>query len=743
MATIRDVANLAGVSIASVSNYLNSTKPVSSQTSRKIKEAVEQLQYMQNTSAKNLRQKTYHEIGVVLPNFDDSYYVQIFKGIENAFISSNYFVNIAFSYDIPELEQHSVKALLSKQICGLIIISCQPDAWKYYYNNFTAKGRPIVMIDRLIKALDANFISLDYYSAIYQITKSLLARHRTDLYLFSGPTDYTCEADCIRGFTQAFADAELPLSQEQLIKTSIEKENAFTRAIHLLKEHQPRTILTTSNLIAEGVVEAKRLLGYSEVDIPVITLGEEHWNSCTQSFAALSSARPAIKIGTSAANMLLGQLSSPLHDSEQLILESPLFCADEFSHITYSCNPKNQDLLRTLMLENPATSPLQGLVKNFENQYQKQVQISFLSHQHMLNEIQNHADQYDVIMYDIPWLPTLAYSGILHDITDSLHTLNTSAFIPNCLQKFGCFCDRYYGIPFMYAPQILYYRKDLFEDIALCAEFERQYNASLRPPITLKEYNAVAEFFTFKTDAVRYGISMPAAYHECFAPEIYFRLQGFGSQVFGANGAVTFDNPQTLKAYINLKRALRFSKPDYLQATDTSVVYDFLNGDTAMLITFPAFLSEVTDLRKRTTSIAYSMVPGRTPLLGGWGLGIPAASKQKQTALDFIRWVCDDRISNYFTIMGGQTTISSTYTNDEMVKLYPWLPLYYKTHAYAQLPYPPTLADGRPISSEEIDKIICKWSYEVINNNLEEQKAISNTQSELQAFIDKIQKNRT
>ena len=734
MSTIRDVAELSGVSIATVSNYLNSSKPVSSSTARKIQEAVETLHYTQNAAAKSLRQQTYHEIGVVLPNFDDPYYVQIFKGIENAFFNSSYFVNLAFSYDIPELERHCVRTLLSKQICALIIISCQPEEWKYYYQSFTAKGKPVVMIDRLIKGLDAGFISLDNERTVYELTDALLKSGKRNLRLFSGPAAFTCEADCIRGFTQAYADAGLPLENEFIVETSIEKESAFTNTIRLLKNEQPDIILSTSNLIAEGIVEAARLLGYSGEDIPVLTLGEEHWNIGTQSFAALSTSRPAIKIGASAANMLMTQLSTPLRDSEQLILTSTV-PELRLSVKTEEKKEAADEPLKILMLETPAMHTFQGLVKNFENSYRKKVEISFLPHRNMLGEIQNSGSDYDLIMYDIPWLPTLAYSGILMDITDSLSQVDTSAFIPNCLQKFGYFRKRCYGIPFMYAPQMLYYRKDLFEDMSIAAEFEKQYSVSLRPPITLKEYNAIAEFFTAKISDIKYGISLSAAYDECFVPEIYFRLQAFSSRIFNPGGAVTFDNPQTLQAYVNLRRAARYAKPGFMHATDYSLVDDFLKGETAMLITYPAFLSDVTDLRKRSTSIGCSMVPGRTPLLGGWGLGIPAASRQSEAAMRFLHWVCDESISNYFTVMGGQTAIASTYTNDEMVKLYPWLPLYYKTHAYTQLPYSLTLPDGRPIPSAKIDSILCRCGYEVLNTGTEIQSAIKTTQEELQSFI--------
>ena len=54
--------------------------------------------------------------------------------------------------------------------------------------------------------------------------------------------------------------------------------------------------------------------------------------------------------------------------------------------------------------------------------------------------------------------------------------------------------------------------------------------------------------------------------------------------------------------------------------------------------------------------------------------------------------------------MGGQTAISSTYTNDEMVKLYPWLPLYFKTYPSTQTPYQFTFQDGRPMKMVEMMK---------------------------------------
>lgn len=739
MSTIRDVAKQAGVSVATVSNYLNATKPVSRAMAERIQAAIEALQYTPNAAAKSLRGQKNHEVGVILPNLDDPYYVQIFQGLEKAFSGSDYFLNIAFSHDAPDVEHKALDGFLSKQICGLIVISCQPDAWKFYYDNFTSKGRPIVMIDRRIKLLDANFVTVDSETAVRQLTSALLERNFRSIYLFAGPSDFTCEEGCIRAFRSAHTQAGQELTQNQILCSPLTKEHAFSSTVNLLRTCRPDAIITTSSLLASGVIEGLHLLGYQADEIPVLTLGEEHWNKYTQSFASFSTSRPAIKLGDSAARLLLGQLVSPMRDTEQITLHDNTLAhslpqAPVFSRRAPVISQALSQPLRILMLDNPSVHVFQGLIRNFEQLTGIQTQIRYLPHHAIFDEIRTGQDRYDITMFDIPWLPLLA-DQVLADLSRDLDRFDTDQFFPNCLQHFGVFQGRTYGIPFMYAPQMLYYRKDLFEDPTLQAEFERETGATLRPPLTLKEYNAVASFFTRSTNAVDYGVSVAAAYNECFAPEIYFRLQAFQSQILGEDGLPAFNNPQTLKAYINFKRTIQFAKPDYLQATDVSIVDDFLHGDTAMLITYPAFLSNVTDLRKNSATIGYSYVPGRRPLLGGWSFGISRSTPHREQALAFLQWTCDEAISNYFTIMGGQTAISSTYTNDEMVKLYPWLPLYFKTYPSAQPPYRFTVSNGRPMPSKQIDDILCKWAYQCLIYQMDIPDAIAATHQELTELL--------
>ncbi|MCI8996244.1 MAG: extracellular solute-binding protein [Lachnospiraceae bacterium] len=775
MATIKDVARMAGVSIATVSNYLNQTKPVSREAASKVQAAVEALQYSPNLSAKSLKSNAYTDIGIILPNFDDSYYVQIFQGIENAFQNTGYFTNLAFSYDIPDFEQAILHNFLKKQIQGLILISCQPNSWEFYHQYVTSKGHPLVLIDRDIRNLDANFVSFDTRSMIRHITGQLLDQGLRQLFLISGPQAFECESGCMRGFQDAFQSTGLLSSPAQLLQTNLSREDAFRKTIQLFRNQTPEALVATSESVAAGTIEAINLLGYTTEEIPVLTLGEAHWNLYTHSFATRSLPRPAIKLGQTAAALLLDQLKSPLtKENERVILENtaPLGtrCPDrqklplcqrplpdrqklplcqrplpdrqklplcQRPPLLRQEHAHSEKVLRILMVDTPQVHTLLGLLRNFENRRHLKTQVSIVPHHQLYEEILSTDRSCDVIMYDIPWLSALASHGILEDLTPELKNMDLDIFFPDCLNYFCRFQDRYFGLPFMYAPQIFYYRKDLFENTKLKTAYERQNSITLRPPLTLKEFNTIADFFTNHTDAIAYGLSVPAAYDECLAPELYMRLRAFGGRLFDEAGQACLDQDATLKAYINFLRSVRLAKPDYRTATDITAVQDFLKGDTAMLITYPSFLTDVADLRKSsmTGSIGWHHIPGRSPLLGGWSLGVSSRTSQKQEALSFLQWICEEQIANYFALLGGQTAITSTYINDELVKLYPWLPLYHSTYQYTKPTLPPELPDHTILSQNDIDAVVCRWVYELLEEKLQVQEAIARTQAELEELV--------
>ena len=456
MKNIKDVASAANVSIATVSNYINKTKPVSTHTGQRIKQAIEQLNYTPNLFAKSLKSNAYYDIGVILPNLSDSYYSQIFQGIEQIFKNSKYFLNPAFSYDIPDIERNIVNNLLKKNICGMILVTCITDDWRFYYERFTSNDKPLVFIDRMINNYDCNFVSFNNRKTLYNIVQHLLNDSRRNIYLFTGPKAFYCENECIEGYMEAFRQAGLAVDGDRIITDALNKEKAFQQTINLLKILRPDIIITTSELSTMGIIEALTLLGHKKEDIPVITLGEEHWNKYTHTFAALSTIRPAIQMGETAANLLKSQILSPkIHEKSVIILEDRITDFSILNRNQRSTPPKNvmtRDI-SILFLETSQTSAIQGFLPNFENMTGIKANVEILSHRYLFDRILSEASsgqkQSDVYMFDIPWLYYLASSGILADITEFIKnsSFDESVFLPDCLKYFSEFEGKYYGLP--------------------------------------------------------------------------------------------------------------------------------------------------------------------------------------------------------------------------------------------------------------------------------------------------------
>lgn len=743
MATIKDVARESGVCIATVSNYINHSRPVSKETAKIIQKAIDKLHYSPNVLARSVRNKSNKDIGVILPDLDDSYYVQVYQGISAYFRDKDYSVNVEFSENVPEFEHRIAENFLNKRICGLILVSCRPDSWKFYYDNFTSQGIPVVLLDRNIYGLAADFISFDNYNMVKEMTERLLEKGCREIYLVSGPEEYTCEADCIRGFKDACSAYGIPATQNMCLQTDMSKEAAFREILRHLRNREIDAVLSTRESLATGVIEGLTILNGGENKVPVVTLGEEHWNYYTASFASEVVVRVPIQLGRMAAQRIEKQLLEPLvSETEKIVLANEK--GNAIREVWAKGEKKVYDTkrkLRVLLLETLQSETLIGMLRNFESITGIEVEAKMIYYLDMYDTIvKNHNQEielYDIIMYSMSWLPDFASNCMLEDITEEAVQLK-EVFFKHSLEDFGEYRERYYGLPFLYGPQFLYYRKDLFQDPVIRAEYEKMSSITLRPPMTLKEFNTIADFFANRTDTVLYGISLAGQNNASIAQELYWRLLAFGGKIFDENGNVCLDSDQTLKAYIHLVRSARNASPDYRNITDAMKSESFLKGETAMVISYPTNLIRVTDLRKysHVGEIGWSVVPGRVPLLGGWGLGISSKSTLKEEAMEFLRWICDEKVASYMTLLGGQPAVTSAYQNDSLLHLYPWLELYHSINRYAKPILPPTLENGKVVPLREIEEIIAKWLYILLDTHIEVQEAIRNTHLELEKLIE-------
>jgi len=127
LATIHDVAKMAGVSASSVSIYLNNKKRLKPETSRRIAEAINSLCYVVQNSGRELRTKTNNDIGIIFPNMSEPYYEKVISSIKGYLLQNGKNVILEFSDDNPHIETRILHNFIGRKTSGIILYSCQPN----------------------------------------------------------------------------------------------------------------------------------------------------------------------------------------------------------------------------------------------------------------------------------------------------------------------------------------------------------------------------------------------------------------------------------------------------------------------------------------------------------------------------------------------------------------------------------------------------------------------------------------
>ena len=128
MATIKDVAALAGISYTTVSHVVNKTRPVSEEVRVKVEAAIKSLDYVPSAVARSLKAKTTATIGLLVPNSLNPYFAELARGIEDYCERNGYCVILCNSDDNPDKQRSYLRVLLEKRIDGLIVASAGGDA---------------------------------------------------------------------------------------------------------------------------------------------------------------------------------------------------------------------------------------------------------------------------------------------------------------------------------------------------------------------------------------------------------------------------------------------------------------------------------------------------------------------------------------------------------------------------------------------------------------------------------------
>jgi len=743
MSTIKDVAKLSGVSLGTVSNYLTGAKHVLPETAKKIKAAIDELNYKPNSYAKNLRTNSNREIGVVLPNTNDQYYAYLLTGIEAEFKKAGYYLNLALSGDVPEVEMSIINNLMAKNVCGLIVMSCL--AGNEFYDRIT--DTPMLFIDRKVTSADSNFVSWNQYETMTYLLSQLFERGYERIALAAGPEHFYCEKQYDAAYRDFFGERGRDIDENLIHHINMTKEEAIRTGIIIFQDFSPQAVISTSRIITSGLEQAACLAGISFDDIIMVSIGQESISGYKTASKIIETMRPANYAGSKAARLLLSNIDSPLmFEKQQLIFNDKIIGKDLFDAANPSKNVmvSSGSKLRALFLDSPNAHGIIRTHSVFTRNTGIDIEVTLCEHGMLLSKLMDkeYLSNYDVCMYDNPWLDILVSENRFMDITDYIDSgaVDPCVFLDGLLDKVGQENGRYYGLPFLFGPQLLLYRRDLFENPKLRNAFEKKYRASLHVPRTWFEFNVVSGFFTRSLNPdspVEFGTSLPARSDANLLPELMPRVWAYGGRIFDDDGYPAVNSAAFKKGVNSLIETFQYAPPQTLTHSVEKTVEDFYLGKTAMLVGFASFIADVNNNAKSriTGKIGYANIPGNYSVLGSWGLAIPAGNKNHSEAFEFIKWTCDTEMSSYFTILDGSSPLKNVYTNDELANHYPWLPLIYKTYPGHKQRKSVKKQDGSLVPITIIEALIYKRIMEILRENVPVDDAMDVLNDELCGLV--------
>lgn len=276
MATIKDVAKEAGVSVATVSRALNNNYPVHEDTRRQVMDAVKKLHYQRNAVARGLKKKETFLIGLVAPDISNPFYMEIAKGIESVVAEEGYSLIFCSSDEQPEKEEQMLTMLHGRQVDAVILASRSVD--NKVINELIDDGMTIVLIDTKVNGVVADSVTENGYDAAIEALEYAVSMGHRKIGMINGNMTVSTGQSRFQAYQDVLNKYQIEVCNDYMVQGDFKRDVAYinTKAmLQSMKEDLPTLIFSANNYMTEGALIAMREEGLIVgEDISVISFGD-------------------------------------------------------------------------------------------------------------------------------------------------------------------------------------------------------------------------------------------------------------------------------------------------------------------------------------------------------------------------------------------------------------------------------------------------------------------------------------
>lgn len=307
-ATIRDVAERAGVALSSVSRVLSDHPDVSPRMRKRVEDAAEALGYQPDMLAQSLRSGSTRTIGFLIRDISNPLFAVIARRSEQELRAAGYSMLLMNSDGDIAVEALNLEVLRRRRVDGLIV-SLESEVAPGTRTGLERFAGPIVLLDREVDDLNLGAVLCDHYAGVHAATTDLLARGHRKIALITGSMDVRSTRERLRAYRDAFADAGADPEDALLSIGQFTSDFSKSEVIRLMSRRpEPTALITGGVLTTAGAIRALSQLGRTPgEDVALVALDE--WPLFDVSTPSLASvARDPNEIGTTAARLMLDML---------------------------------------------------------------------------------------------------------------------------------------------------------------------------------------------------------------------------------------------------------------------------------------------------------------------------------------------------------------------------------------------------------------------------------------------------
>ncbi len=304
MATIKEVAERAGVSPATVSRALTGMPSVGAMYRHRVAQAVEELGYRPNRLASNLRRRQTQTIGVIVSDIENPHFTQMVRTVQDIAHRRGFRVLLCNTDEVAEKQRSYLEMLAGERVGGVILVPSDPSAQEI--GELLTMGIPVVAFDRVVDDVRADAVVADNEEGARLATEYLLRRGHERIGFVSGLVGIQTGAERLAGYEAAMRTRGL---EPRLACGEFRIDQARTATEYLLDGHHGITaVIVSNNLMTVGVLRALRGRGARvPEDVAVVAIDDPFWAELVEPpLTAL--AQPVRRMADSAINLLFERI---------------------------------------------------------------------------------------------------------------------------------------------------------------------------------------------------------------------------------------------------------------------------------------------------------------------------------------------------------------------------------------------------------------------------------------------------